>query len=289
MERKLFCELNPLTYKISVKKERFKRHAKWILDNNKYVSEKSEEKLPVLLYSHNSLIRRKLGNVDTQLQENKATNLKLSAPKITGILIKPGQTFSFWKLVGDCSEKEGYLEGLTIKNGAPSKGVGGGMCQFTNLIHWMVLHSPLEIIEHHHHNQFDLFPDFNRVIPFGTGTSVAYNYLDYCFKNNTQNTYQLITYTTDTHLCGELRALNQEAKSYHIVEKDLYFSEENGKYYRNNKIYRKVVDKVTGNTIKEELIMYNHSEVLYDSKFIKPELIRKGANWKNTTTDTQVV
>lgn len=96
MGRKLFCELCPLFYEISVKKERLKRYIKWILDNNKYASEKGEEKLPVLLYSHNSLIRRKLGNMDIQLQENKATNLKLSAPKVNGILIKPGQTFSFW-------------------------------------------------------------------------------------------------------------------------------------------------------------------------------------------------
>ncbi|MEQ8156641.1 MAG: VanW family protein [Clostridiaceae bacterium] len=278
MERKLFCEISPLTYKISVKKERLKRYMKWIADNNRYASEKSQEKLPVLLYSHNSLIRRKLGNVDLQLQENKAENLRLSAPKVTGILIKPEETFSFWKTVGCCSEEKGYLEGLTIKNGAPSKGVGGGMCQFTNLIHWMILHSPLEITEHHHHNQFDLFPDFNRVIPFGTGTSIVYNYLDYCFKNNTENTYQLITYVTDTHLCGELRALNQETRSYHIIEKDLYFSKENEKYYRNNKIYRKIVDKVSGNTIKEELIISNHSEVLYDSKFIKPELIAENNN-----------
>lgn len=274
MGRKLFCELCPLFYEISVKKESLKRYIKRIVDNNKYASEKGEGKLPVLLYSHNSLIRRKLGNVDIQLQENKATNLKLSAPKVNGILIKPGQTFSFWKTVECCSKKKGYLEGLTIKNGSPSKGIGGGMCQFTNLIHWMVLHSPLEIIEYHHHNEFDLFPDFNRVIPFGTGTSIVFNYLDYCFKNNTENTYQLITYVTDKHLCGELRALNKEAKSYHIIEKDLYFSEEDGIYYRNNKIYRKVVDKVTGNIIKEELIMSNHSEVLYDSKFIKPELIK---------------
>lgn len=274
MKRKLFCEINPFFYEISVKKEQFKRYSKWALDNNKYACEKSEEKLPVLLYTHNSLIRRKLGNVDIQLQENKATNLKLSSPKINGVLIKPGETFSFWKLVGPCTRDKGYLQGLTIKNGAPSKGIGGGMCQFTNLIHWMILHSPLDIIEHHHHNEFDLFPDFNRVIPFGTGTSIVFNYLDYCFKNNTKNTFQLITYVTDTYLCGELRALNKEDKSYHIVEKDLYFNKENGKYYRNNKIYRKIIDKTTGNIIKEELVMDNHSEVLYDSKFIKSELIK---------------
>jgi vancomycin resistance protein VanW len=30
--------------------------------------------------------------------------------------------------------------------------VGGGLCQFTNLLHWVALHSPLEIAEHHHHD-----------------------------------------------------------------------------------------------------------------------------------------
>lgn len=49
MGRKLFCELCPLFYEISVKKERLKRYIRWILDNNEYASEKGEEKLPVLL------------------------------------------------------------------------------------------------------------------------------------------------------------------------------------------------------------------------------------------------
>ncbi len=33
------------------------------------------------------------------------------------------------------------------------------MCQFTNLLHWMALHSPLTVTEHHRHSGLDLFPD----------------------------------------------------------------------------------------------------------------------------------
>lgn len=273
MSRKLFCEISPFTYKISVLKEKMKRYLKWLFTKEKYAKVFESEKLPILIYSHKSLIRRKLANVDLDLQENKATNLSLASPKINGILIRPGEVFSFWKLVGECTSKKGYLEGLTISNGGATRGVGGGMCQFTNLIHWMVLHSSLTIIEHHHHDQMDLFPDFNRVIPFGTGTSIVYNYLDYQFKNNTNNTYQLITYTTDEYLCGELRALNAEPLSYHIVEKDMHFTKENKDYYRNNQIFRKVIDKHTGNTLKEELIIKNHAKVMYDHKYISKELV----------------
>lgn len=48
------------------------------------------------------------------LQENKAVNLAIAAPKVNGIIIRPNETFSFWKLVGSDSEKKGYKDGLTI-------------------------------------------------------------------------------------------------------------------------------------------------------------------------------
>ena len=200
-----------------------------------------------------------------ELQDNKAINLSIAAPQINKILIRPEETFSFWKLVGACSPSKGYKPGLVIKKGAPDSGVGGGMCQFTNLIHWMVLHTDLEITEHHHHDGIDLFPDYNRQIPFGTGTSIFYNYLDYRFKNNTTNTYQLITYTTDSHLCGEIRALHNQPHTYHIHIKDEFFSQEADGVYRNGKVYRNKIDPSTGNTLEEKLIRRNHARVMYDT------------------------
>lgn len=265
MERRLFCEISPLTYEISMYKCIMTRHIKNIHSKEKFATTKSKELLPVVVYKHNSLIRRKLGNVDLQLQENKAVNLGIAAPKITNIIIKPGETFSLWKLVGRCGKRQGYKEGLTIDNNKPSKGIAGGMCQLSNLIHWMILHTDMEITEHHHHDNLDLFPDFKRVIPFGTGTSIMYNYLDYRFKNTTDNTYQLIIYTTDEYLCGELRSTKEERYNYHIHAEDVFFSRENGEVYRNGKVYRTKVDKITGLQINKELIRENHAKVCYDT------------------------
>ena len=56
----------------------------------------------------------------------------------------------------------------------------------------------------------DLFPDFGRQIPFGTGTSISYNYIDYRIKNETTNTYQLRLCTDDEYLCGELRDMEPQ-------------------------------------------------------------------------------
>ncbi|MEG0169905.1 VanW family protein [Anaerorhabdus sp.] len=273
--RKLFCEISPLTYLISVEKERALRNCKDFISQALFASEKSEDYLPIVINKHNSLIRRKLGNVDMELQENKATNLSIAAPKINKILIQPNEVFSFWKLVGKPTKKKGYRNGLTISSGKTSSGLGGGMCQFTNLIHWMVLHTSLTIIEHHHHDAYDLFPDFNRQIPFGTGTSIMYNYLDYRFKNNTNKTYQIIVTVTDEYLCGEIRCNAREEVKYHIQSEDEYFSKEGNDVYRNGKVYRKAIDVRTGLCIKKECIRENHAKVLYDSSTL---IIKKEAN-----------
>jgi vancomycin resistance protein VanW len=148
------------------------------------------------------------------------------------------------------------------------------MCQLTNLIHWLVLHSSLDITEHHHHNNIDLFPDFGRSVPFGTGTSISYNRLNYEFKNNTESLYQLIIYTTDTYLCGELRCDQAQKFRYHIVEKNVYFEKIQGQWYRNNKIYRTVIDKATGKELSNILLRQNHARVLYDPQFINKDMIR---------------
>lgn len=276
MPRKLFCEISPLTYKISTYKCRAIRALKDLFSRERFAKTKRQEPLPVVIYKHNSLIRRKLGNTQLELQENKAVNLAISTPKVNGILIYPGETFSFWRLVGSTTAEKGYKEGVTIANGQTRAGIGGGLCQFTNLIHWMVLHTPLTIVEHHHHDAIDLFPDYNRQVPFGTGTSILYNYLDYRFKNETDTTYQLITYVTDTHLCGEIRATENLPVKYHVKSENERFVRVGDTVYRRGQVYRTCVDKATGNELSCELIRDNNARVMYATDHLAVEEISVG-------------
>ena len=297
--RKLFCEISSLCYEISVfkccmvrrlrdlfSKEHFCRKGpeklplppppplSWDYAFERYVwgkfvhSVRLEIQLPVVIYKHKSLIRRQLGDVDMTLQNNKAVNLSLAAPKISGVWIQPGETFSLWHLVGKTSARKGYKEGLMIKRGKPDRGIGGGLCQLSNLIHWIVLHTPFEITEHHHHDDVDLFPDFGRQVPFGVGTSISYNYLDYRFKNMTEEIFQLIIYTDEKYLNAELRAEKPLPVKYHIESRNEHFTQENGIWYRNSEVWRQCVDKASGKVIKEKLIKTNHAQVMYDEKYI---------------------
>ena len=274
LARKLFCDINPTCYKISVKKETFLRNVKDFLSREKIAKEKSEELLPNVVKSHSSILVRKLEGVDIRLQENKVTNIRLAAEKINGIIIKPGETFSFWKTVGKTTEKEGYVEGLVIKRGGKlGADIGGGLCQMANMIHWLVLNSPLEVTELHHHSDA-LFPDERRRVPFGTGTSVLNNYVDYRFKNTTDQNVQIAVWIENGELCGELRSEKAYPFRYKLVEENHRFRKENEKFYRISKVYRIVIERENNAEIKKELILDNHSLVMYDYSLIPSEQIR---------------
>lgn len=219
------------------------------------------------------MLFRKLHGVDMQLQINKAKNLEIAGKKIDGIIVMPGEVFSLWNLVGRTTKRKGYLEGLTVSDSALGKGRGGGLCQLGNLIHYLVLHTDMEVIEKHHHSDA-LFPDEKRRVPFGTGVSIAYKRLDYKFKNTTEYPIQIRIWQDDTMLYGEIRSTAPIDYKYRLVEEDHHFAMEDGIYYRNSKVYRIKIDKTTNEEIKKELILNNHSRVMYDYDLIPKEQIR---------------
>ena len=277
--RKLFCDINPTTYKISLKKEIFKRNVKDLFSEEKIAKQHSKEVLPNIVKSHSSILIRKLNGVDLRLQENKVTNIMLACNKVNGLIIHPGETFSFWKTVGKATQKKGYKEGLVISSKGLTSGYGGGLCQMANMIHWLVLNSPLEVTELHHHSDA-LFPDERRRVPFGTGTSVSYNNIDYRFRNNTDQDVQILVWIEDGELLGELRSEREFPYRYKLIEENHHFKKEGDKYYRISQVYRLVIDRATNEVLNKELILDNHSAVLYDYSLIPEDQIRNDDDTK---------
>ncbi|MBR4205213.1 MAG: VanW family protein [Clostridia bacterium] len=277
MARRLFCELSPWAYSLSVKKGIFLRRSRDFVSSlfgrTRFARRRETEPLPVIVKSHTSPVLRKLHGVDMKLQENKAKNLELAAEKLNGLILSPGETFSFWRTVGIADKKHGYLEGLVISKDGLRSDWGGGLCQMANMIHWLVLNSPLTVTELHHHTDA-LFPDDRRRVPFGTGTSVFYNYVDYRVRNDTGDRFQFLLWLEDGTLCGELRCDRTLPYRWKLTEENHHFRREGEKMFRISQVYRTVIDRETGEEVKKELILDNHSEVMYDYALIPPEQIR---------------
>lgn len=241
-----------------------KRYTKWYFSKEKFATHLSKNLLPFSYFSHKTPLLRNLKNVDMWMQHNKIKNISLALTKLNTVIIRPGETFSYWKLIGKPTRKKGYVEGMILQNGKYLAGVGGGLCQLSNLIYWMTLHTPLTVTERWRHG-YDVFPDTKRTQPFGTGATCSYNYIDLQIKNNTENLFQLVLSLDETYLYGEWKSDAKSTEIYEIREENHKIEHEFwGGYTRHNSIVRDVYTKDKTQLLRTEKIAENHAIMMYD-------------------------
>ena len=197
-----------------------------------------------------------------QYQYNKITNLRLAAARLDGVVLRPGETFSYWRLIGRPSRRKGYLDGIVLFCGTFRPGVGGGLCQMSNLIFWMTLHTPLTVVERYRHS-YDVFPDCGRTQPFGSGATCVYPYRDLMIRNDTQDTYQMRVRVGKTDLEGEWRVSAEPTERYEVVERSHEMRAQYwGGYIRHNELYRQTFD-LQGKLLAETPVAENDAVMMY--------------------------
>mgnify|MGYP001184570983 CR=1 FL=1 len=234
----------------------------WLGMNSVFASGRSTALLPFCCFSHRTPLLRQLKDVDMWMQYNKITNLKLAAEKLDGVIIHPNEVFSYWKLIGKPTKRKGYVDGMVLRNGTISAGTGGGLCQLSNLVFWMTIHTPLTVIERHRHG-YDVFPDSGRTQPFGSGATCCYPHIDLMIRNDTGEDYQLCVRVGEDHLEGAWRSSAECGYRYGIVERN---HEIRGEYWggfsRHNELYKQKFDPC-GRLLEEELVVKNSAIMMY--------------------------
>lgn len=246
-----------------------KRKSFWFRNKKQFASKINTTPYPFTYFKHQSFLMRKLKDVDMWYQHNKVINLKIAVKKLNGLILKPGQTMSYWKQIGKPTKSKGYVDGMVLVDGHFEAGVGGGLCQLSNLIFWMTLHTPLTVVERHRHG-YDVFPDSNRTQPFGSGATCFYPYGDLMIKNNTQEEFQLLLEVGETHLKGEWRVNHKPQFKFEIEERNHEMRPEYwGGYGRYNELYQIIYDG-DGQLIDERMVIKNAAIMMY-SPFIDYE------------------
>lgn len=242
---------------------RMRRWLQWYFSSTKYAFEKNNElKMQNIVSHHQTPLIRNLPQSEMYLQRNKVVNLRLAISKIDGLILRPGEVFSFWRLIGKPTKCKGYLDGMVLFDGTVRPGIGGGLCQLSNLIYWMTLHTPLTVVERWRHS-YDVFPDADRTQPFGSGATVSYNHIDLQIKNDTKQEYLLRLQISDDSLIGRWFSNEPLLYTYEVYEKFHEITHEIwGGYVRHNVINRRVFDE-EGNEIVDEVIAENHAIMMY--------------------------
>ncbi|MFO0594549.1 MAG: VanW family protein [Myxococcaceae bacterium] len=257
---------HPALYPLSVARLRLFRHAERWLSSHDFARTRAAP-LSFRVFKHTSKLIRAAPGVDLALQHGKVQNLKAAIPLLTDVVIRPGQTFSFYELVGRPTRERGFVDGMELRDGRAHPGLGGGLCQLANMLHWLVLHSPLTVVERHHHS-LDPFPDSGRVVPFGSGATLFYNYLDFRFRNDTAADFQVRLWLTDKLLEGELRSDTPPTLRYRVFERHHRFVREGEHVFRQNELWREVSQRGHApqggtNFVREEHLFSHRARVLY--------------------------
>ncbi len=110
-------------------------------------------------------------------------NINLASSRLHGLLIKPGEIFSFNQALGEVSSATGYQPAYIIQQGRTVLGDGGGVCQVSTTLFRAALNAGLPIIERHAHAYRVTY--YEQGFGPGLDATVFAPSVDLKFENNT--------------------------------------------------------------------------------------------------------
>lgn len=153
------------------------------------------------LESVDGLFGDKLATKTTSLSGssyNRINNVKLAAQHIDGVILEPGDSFSYNQTVGQRTKANGFLEAGAYANGQVVQEVGGGICQVSSTLYYCTLISNLKITARTNH-----YFTVGYIEP-GMDATVSWGAPDFQFKNNRTFPIKLRAYVSNGSLTVEI-------------------------------------------------------------------------------------
>ena len=107
--------------------------------------------------------------------------------KINGVVVMPGETFSYNKTLGKRTAEAGYKDAAGYVGGKVVQMIGGGICQISSTLYDTVVYANLDIVERHNHVFLTSY------VGAGKDATVVYGSLDFQFKNTRQYPIKIVS------------------------------------------------------------------------------------------------
>ena len=130
----------------------------------------------------------------------RLTNVKLAAAVINGMVLNPGETFSFCGVVGDTTPDKGYKLATVYTQSGTDQGYGGGICQVSSTLYTTCLLADMKIIERRNHSYIVSY------LPLGQDAAISYGSQDLKFQNNKSYPVRIYAAVENAQLKVELHA-----------------------------------------------------------------------------------
>jgi vancomycin resistance protein YoaR len=116
--------------------------------------------------------------------QGRIHNIEAAVEKLNGAVIKTGQTFSMYQIIGDIEKSTGFVDSAIIKNGRTVTGVGGGVCQVSTTLFRAALNAGFPITDRDAHSYRVKYYELDS--PPGLDAAIYFPGQDFKFVNNTQ-------------------------------------------------------------------------------------------------------
>ena len=136
---------------------------------------------------------------------NRSTNIQISVNKINGVVIMPGEEFSYNKILGPRTPQAGYKLGAAYIGGKVVSDYGGGVCQTSSTLYNSVLLSNLEVTSRTSHYFAAAY------VPVGRDATVYWPSLDFKFKNNRNYPIRIKAFTNNGTITVEIFGVKEES------------------------------------------------------------------------------
>lgn len=173
-----------------------------------------EEAPPRITRQHLEQIDSEWTAVSTHFSErerNRSHNIRKAAESINGIVLLPGDEFSYNKVVGPRTLKEGFRRAPMIVKGELVPGDGGGVCQVSTTVYMAALQVGLQIVQRSHH----AFPI--HYAPAGLDATVVYGAIDLRFRNNTPSPIALVAEAKGGKMTVRVLGSSEHRRTVRIV------------------------------------------------------------------------
>lgn len=150
-------------------------------------------------------------------KENRSHNVALAAQKINGVVLAPGDEFSYNDTVGRRTVANGFRNAPVYENGKSVDGIGGGVCQVSTTLYSAVLYADLGVVSRTNHSLPVSYA------PLGQDATVADGSIDFKFKNTTDYPVKIAASAVNGTITVELIGTpvgNKSVKLHHSLVSD---------------------------------------------------------------------
>ncbi len=262
MERKRLTQRFPWLLPIRKKQKIACFYLLQRLDGRHYAVRRQQERFSHLLFETRCPMLNLKTGFPLVYQQNKMHNLSLAAAALDGLIIAPGETFSFWRLVKNADRDTPYRDGLVEVDGRLTVAPGGGLCQMSNLLFWVFLHTPMTVVERHGHAVKD-FPEPPSDAPLGVDATVSEGWLDLKLHNGTDEPFQLFVALEGDMLIGRVYTARDTGVGYHVINGGTRYVRRGGHIYEETDVLRQTFTAGAALPVRTEKLYQNQCKIGY--------------------------